>query len=190
MISTCPLTVGLPVSIFCIYIQVIDGNWSHEPNTQLLQIILQCWAHVPPFQKISSDSLTLGCASLGAFAQWAQVAVLQRAVSIIASSAAGGNQLKKVLLRHEAPRKCPTSWKHINEQNQTCHTLYSWLHCESVFTQLTLQVQCTKSALGRDLRPARAECLSPLHPTSLQTGSRALCFYTSLGSPQGNVNHC
>lgn len=144
----------------------------------------------PLFQKISSESLTLGCTSLGAFAQWAQVAVLQRAVSIIASSAAGGNQLKKILLRHEAPRKCPTSWKHINEHNQTCHTLYSWLHCESVFTQLTSQVQCIKSALGRNVRPARADCLSPLHPTSLQTGSRALCFYTSLGSPQGNVNHC
>lgn len=51
MISTCPLTVGLPVSIFCIYIEVIDSNWSHEPNTQLLQIILQCRAHVPPVSK-------------------------------------------------------------------------------------------------------------------------------------------
>lgn len=57
-----------------------------------------------------------------------------------------------------------------------------------VFTVIS-QMLCRKWALGQDLGPARAQCLLPLCPTSPQTGSRALCFYTSAGSPQGNVNH-
>lgn len=63
--------------------------------------------------EILAAQLTLGCTSLAAFvggaAQRAQVAVLQRAVSIITARAAGRNQLKQVLLRHEAARKCPAT---------------------------------------------------------------------------------
>lgn len=62
------------------------------------------------------ELLTLGCTTLAAFvsgaAQRAQVAVLQRAVSIITACATRGNQLEQVLLWHEAPGKCPATWKH------------------------------------------------------------------------------
>lgn len=68
--------------------------------------------HFEKFQDLRT-LLTLGCTALAALvsgaAQRAQVAVLQRAVSIITARATGGNQLKQVLLRHEAARKCPAT---------------------------------------------------------------------------------
>ena len=60
----------------------------------------------------------------------------------------------------------------------------------TVFSQ-SLYRCCALTELSAKTRgQLEPECLSPLRPTSPQTGSRALCFYTSLGSPQGNVNHC
>lgn len=48
-------------------------------------------------------------ALVGAAAQRAQVAVLQRAVAVVAARATGWDQLKQVLLRHEAARKRPAT---------------------------------------------------------------------------------
>lgn len=57
--------------------------------------------------------LTFCRTTLAAFvcaaAQRAQVAVLQRAVSVVTARATGRNQLKQVLLWHEAARKCPAT---------------------------------------------------------------------------------
>lgn len=65
--------------------------------------------------------LTLGGASLAALvgraAQGPQVAVLQRAVAVIAAGATGGNQLEQVLLRHEAARKRPATLKKEKEKH-------------------------------------------------------------------------
>lgn len=59
------------------------------------------------------SKLTFGCSSLAAFvsraSQRAQLGELQRAFAVITASATGRNQLKKVLLRHEAPWKSPTT---------------------------------------------------------------------------------
>lgn len=48
-------------------------------------------------------------ALVGAAAQRAQVAVLQRAVAVVAARATGRDQLEQVLLRHEAARKRPAT---------------------------------------------------------------------------------
>lgn len=48
-------------------------------------------------------------ALVGAAAQRAQVAVLQRAVAVVAARATGRHQLEQVLLRHEAARKRPAT---------------------------------------------------------------------------------
>lgn len=87
------------------------------------RVTLSFSVSVPLFQKcfkILRGLLTLGCTTLATFVggatQWAQVAVLQCTVSIITACATGGNQLKQVLLRHEAPGKCPATWKHIHKK--------------------------------------------------------------------------
>lgn len=65
------------------------------------------------FPKGLKSLLTLCRAALaalvGAAAQRAQVAVLQRAVAVVAARATGRDQLEQVLLRHEAARKRPAT---------------------------------------------------------------------------------
>lgn len=71
----------------------------------------QVYCHRP-----SAFPLTLSGSALAALvrsaAHGAQVAVLQRAVAVVAARAAGRNQLEQVLLRHEAARKRPAAWRH------------------------------------------------------------------------------